>query len=159
MSLTKPELKQKLKRKTDLPPCPRPIDMVVHYSYCPDAIATSDGGLLPCNNPAQWDETTQAAMMVGLAGDYDDPCATGGCLVSPDCSSGGCRVGELGGRWYVLFSFLFVVFSSFFHQGCCCPLFFWLSWGLRVGGRWIMGREGGSLEIVSEMKSVADNCR
>lgn len=106
--------------------------MVVHYSYCPDAIATSDGGLLPCNNPAQWDETTQAAMMVGLAGDYDDPCATGGCLVSPDCSSGGCRVGELGGRWYVqiLFFIRVVVINALF-----C--------GTKGGGSWILGREGG----------------
>lgn len=27
------------------------------------------------------------------------PCATGGCLVSQHCSSGGCRLDDLGGRW------------------------------------------------------------
>lgn len=31
--------------------------------------------------------------------DYSDPCASGGCLTSPDCSSGACRLEQLNGRW------------------------------------------------------------
>jgi hypothetical protein len=34
-----------------------------------------------------------------LSVDYMDPCATGGCLASPECSSGGCRLEQLDGRW------------------------------------------------------------
>ncbi len=32
-------------------------------------------------------------------GNDNNPCATGGCLVSQHCSSGGCRLEDLGGRW------------------------------------------------------------
>ena len=31
--------------------------------------------------------------------DYNDPCATGGCLLSQGCGSGQCRLEQLGGRW------------------------------------------------------------
>ncbi|OIW29428.1 hypothetical protein CONLIGDRAFT_713962 [Coniochaeta ligniaria NRRL 30616] len=31
--------------------------------------------------------------------DYSDPCASGGCLTSPDCSSGACRLEQLNGCW------------------------------------------------------------
>lgn len=31
--------------------------------------------------------------------DYSDPCASGGCLASPNCSSGACRLEQLNGRW------------------------------------------------------------
>ncbi|KAJ0165297.1 hypothetical protein CTA2_11702 [Colletotrichum tanaceti] len=31
--------------------------------------------------------------------DVDNPCAAGGCLISPDCSSGNCRLQELNGQW------------------------------------------------------------
>ncbi|KAJ9138318.1 hypothetical protein NKR19_g7871 [Coniochaeta hoffmannii] len=31
--------------------------------------------------------------------DYSDPCASGGCLASPDCSSGACRLEQLSGQW------------------------------------------------------------
>jgi hypothetical protein len=31
--------------------------------------------------------------------DYNDPCASGGCLASPDCSSGACRLEQLNGHW------------------------------------------------------------
>ncbi|KAK8054488.1 hypothetical protein PG994_009555 [Apiospora phragmitis] len=31
--------------------------------------------------------------------DYNNPCATGGCLVSQGCGSGQCRLEQLGGRW------------------------------------------------------------
>ncbi|KAK4211047.1 hypothetical protein QBC37DRAFT_427801 [Rhypophila decipiens] len=72
-------------------PCTRDIDMVVHYSFCPDAtIDSSTGSQMPCDN-VQYDYTQTV--------DYTDPCATGGCLTSPDCSSGGCRLEQLNGRW------------------------------------------------------------
>lgn len=35
----------------------------------------------------------------GSGNDGSSPCATGGCLVSQHCSSGGCRLDDLGGRW------------------------------------------------------------
>lgn len=35
----------------------------------------------------------------GCVMDYANPCATGGCLVSAGCSSGSCRLEDLGGRW------------------------------------------------------------
>ena len=38
-----------------------------------------------------------AAAEEGL--DYNNPCAAGGCLVSQPCSSGQCRLEDLGGRW------------------------------------------------------------
>ncbi|GAB1314805.1 hypothetical protein MFIFM68171_05015 [Madurella fahalii] len=77
-----------------LPPCPRPIDIVVHYTYCPNSTIDSlTGSPQPCDAP-QFDETAAQQHV-----DYNDPCATGGCLVSPDCSSGGCRLAQLGGRW------------------------------------------------------------
>lgn len=31
--------------------------------------------------------------------DYNNPCATGGCLPSPDCASGTCRLLQLNGHW------------------------------------------------------------
>jgi hypothetical protein len=31
--------------------------------------------------------------------DYNNPCATGGCLPSPDCTSGACRLLQLNGHW------------------------------------------------------------
>lgn len=31
--------------------------------------------------------------------DYNDPCATGGCLASPDCTSGKCRLVQLNRHW------------------------------------------------------------
>ncbi|KAM0818013.1 hypothetical protein AB5N19_03820 [Seiridium cardinale] len=31
--------------------------------------------------------------------DYANPCAAGGCLISPGCTSGTCRLQDLGGRW------------------------------------------------------------
>jgi len=73
-----------------MPPCMRDIDMVVHYVFCKYAMTDSAGNKMPCGN-LQYDDTQNI--------DYNDPCATGGCLSSPDCSSGGCRLVELGGRW------------------------------------------------------------
>ncbi|KAK4119218.1 hypothetical protein N657DRAFT_554743, partial [Parathielavia appendiculata] len=75
-----------------LPGCPRPIDIIVHYQYGDCAIIDPHTGeILPCEN-ARFDELMSQI-------DYNDPCATGGCLMSPDCESGACRLALLGGRW------------------------------------------------------------
>ncbi|KAK0720310.1 hypothetical protein B0H67DRAFT_599826 [Lasiosphaeris hirsuta] len=73
-----------------MPPCNRDIDMVVHYVFCKRASTDASGSKQPCNK-LQYDETQNI--------DYNDPCASGGCLASPDCSSGACRLAELDGRW------------------------------------------------------------
>ncbi|KAL2118073.1 hypothetical protein VTJ04DRAFT_7733 [Mycothermus thermophilus] len=78
-----------------LPPCTRPIDLVVNYNYC--EFATRDpnsDAIIPCAATFFADD---AALMSQI--DYNDPCATGGCLISPDCHSGTCRIAQLGGRW------------------------------------------------------------
>ncbi|KAK4162799.1 hypothetical protein QBC43DRAFT_73241 [Cladorrhinum sp. PSN259] len=73
-----------------IPPCVHTVDMVVHYIYCADATIDSAGNRQACDNP-QFDHTQSV--------DYNDPCATGGCLVSADCTSGACRLEQLNGRW------------------------------------------------------------
>jgi hypothetical protein len=76
-----------------LPPCTRPTDMVVEYSFCPSARTDpSTGTRQPCANVHR-DPTVQSVL------DPDNLCAGGGCLASPDCSSGACRLAQLGGRW------------------------------------------------------------
>ncbi|KAI1146339.1 hypothetical protein F4825DRAFT_441023 [Nemania diffusa] len=46
------------------------------------------------------DELTHAPEYNPAIGiDYINPCATGGCLMSQHCVSGGCRLDELDGRW------------------------------------------------------------
>ncbi|KAG7289409.1 hypothetical protein NEMBOFW57_005780 [Staphylotrichum longicolle] len=47
----------------------------------------------PCENTVFDDDSAQVQV------DTSNPCASGGCLPSPDCSSGGCRLAQLGGRW------------------------------------------------------------
>ncbi|ORY71323.1 uncharacterized protein BCR38DRAFT_331126 [Pseudomassariella vexata] len=78
-----------------LPPCARDIDYAVHYSYCPNS--TTERSVMmqqPC------DDLTYAPEFNPIEGiDYNNPCATGGCLVSQQCSSGGCRLEDLGNRW------------------------------------------------------------
>ncbi|KAK2029574.1 hypothetical protein LX32DRAFT_718434 [Colletotrichum zoysiae] len=72
-------------------PCARPIDYVVHYEFCLDAEKDSDGtSQAPCDRVSY--DPVQSI-------DFDNPCATGGCLISPDCSSGNCRLKELNGQW------------------------------------------------------------
>ncbi|KAH6687009.1 hypothetical protein EV126DRAFT_349653 [Verticillium dahliae] len=72
-------------------PCRRAIDYVVHYEFCPDAVWDSEGkNGVPCD--CSFYDQAQSV-------DYSNPCATSGCLVSPDCSSGTCRLQDLGGCW------------------------------------------------------------
>ncbi|KAK4249848.1 hypothetical protein C7999DRAFT_29717 [Corynascus novoguineensis] len=78
-----------------LPPCTQPIEMVVNYNYCENAVVDPvTGEAQPCKYTYFGDD---AAMINQV--DYDDPCATGGCLISPSCESGECRLAQLGGRW------------------------------------------------------------
>ncbi|KAF3760328.1 hypothetical protein M406DRAFT_343443 [Cryphonectria parasitica EP155] len=76
-------------------PCTRDIEFVIHYIYCQDA--TFDQATQtqqPCPNISYHD---QANGNPGI--DFTNPCASGGCLASPDCSLGRCRLQELGGLW------------------------------------------------------------
>ncbi|KAH7362779.1 hypothetical protein B0T11DRAFT_328813 [Plectosphaerella cucumerina] len=74
-----------------MPPCSREIEYVVQYEFCPNATRDPDTKeAVPCS---------QACFDHSNSVDYTNPCATGGCLVSPECSSGSCRVEDLGGRW------------------------------------------------------------
>lgn len=55
-----------------------------------DQSQTEAGVQTPCSN--LYFDPSQSV-------DYSDPCAWGGCLISPDCSSGACRLEQLNGRW------------------------------------------------------------
>ncbi|KAH6611665.1 hypothetical protein B0J18DRAFT_375874 [Chaetomium sp. MPI-SDFR-AT-0129] len=79
-----------------LPPCNRPIEMVVNYKYCSCAVTDPVTGVVhPCDAAFFGDD---AVLMNQV--DYNDPWYRfGGCLISPDCESGGCRLAQLGGRW------------------------------------------------------------
>ncbi|SPQ21340.1 f20513cf-f3a1-40d5-a72e-6fe5cc121e85 [Thermothielavioides terrestris] len=71
--------------------------MVVHYNYCPDATTDpTTGATQPCERTTFGDGD---ASLLNNQVDYNDPCATGGCLLSPECTSGLCRLAQLGGRW------------------------------------------------------------
>lgn len=73
--------------------CTRRIDIVVHYVFCPSAtLDTETGQQKPCQ---------ELFYDLGQRGvfNYEEPCASGGCLASPGCSSGACRLEQLNGRW------------------------------------------------------------
>ncbi|KAK3906367.1 hypothetical protein C8A05DRAFT_40791 [Staphylotrichum tortipilum] len=77
------------------PSCSRPIDIVVIYRHCDCAwIDPATGEKQPCNNTFFSDDAAQMNQL-----DANNPCASGGCLPSPDCSSGECRLMQLGHRW------------------------------------------------------------
>lgn len=98
-----------------IPPCPRPLISVSHYLYCPDAALDPSTGepTAPCSNvvftPATSAETTAAAASAAAGGWtwHENPsaagspvyCSLGKCLVSAECSTGACRLEDLGGRW------------------------------------------------------------
>jgi len=73
--------------------CTRRIEFVVNYDFCASAVV----------DPATSQQKPCQALFYdhGRSGvlDYDNPCASGGCLASPDCSSGACRLEQLNGRW------------------------------------------------------------
>lgn len=76
-------------------PCNRDIEFFIHYVYC--AAATFDESSriqYACPN------ISDHAQQNGSPGvDFNNPCASGGCLASPDCSLGRCRLQELNGLW------------------------------------------------------------
>ncbi|KAI8951204.1 hypothetical protein F4801DRAFT_578744 [Xylaria longipes] len=99
-------------------PCNKEIEYEVRYTFCANSTmeplmespvsthhhhhpssSTSGGGEYqlvqqPCEYLTQAPEYDPA-----FGFDYTNPCATGGCLESQHCASGGCRLDELGGRW------------------------------------------------------------
>ncbi|KAI1637590.1 hypothetical protein F4809DRAFT_640449 [Biscogniauxia mediterranea] len=94
-------------------PCARPIDYAVHYTFCGHAAAPAPSGNNnnnnnnPDNHHHQQGQSPCAALAydpasTGAGGMEAAGCAageTGCCLVSQQCSSGGCRLQDLGGRW------------------------------------------------------------
>src|SRR5689334_1074077 len=110
-------------------PCTRDIDIVVHYVFCsaagtsvtqstdhsspfsPSSSTSTPGaaGKTDANSTtAAASNTSHPAIQTPCSNlyfdpsqsvDYSDPCASGGCLASPDCSSGACRLEQLNGRW------------------------------------------------------------
>ncbi|KAJ6441306.1 AP-2 complex subunit mu-1 [Purpureocillium lavendulum] len=102
-----------------IPPCPRPLTSAGHYLYCPDAAVDPSTGepIAPCLNAvftpatATADATAAAAAAAATTGGWDEggvamagaaqprSCPLGKCLVSTRCSTGACRVEDLGGRW------------------------------------------------------------
>ncbi|UNI17788.1 hypothetical protein JDV02_004107 [Purpureocillium takamizusanense] len=110
-----------------IPPCPRPLTSASHYLYCPDAVIDPSTGepAAPCTNvvftpvaAAEGTATTTttatattantAAITIAAAGwawhgeaaaEPPSCCSLGKCLISVECSTGACRVEDLGGRW------------------------------------------------------------
>ncbi|KAB5550874.1 hypothetical protein GE09DRAFT_153005 [Coniochaeta sp. 2T2.1] len=105
-------------------PCTRDIDIVVHYVFCsaagtatpqstdhsspfspssaasaPAASAKSDTTTTSNSSQAVQTPCSNLYFDPSQSVDYSDPCASGGCLASPDCSSGACRLDQLNGRW------------------------------------------------------------
>ncbi|KAI0490193.1 hypothetical protein F4859DRAFT_183 [Xylaria cf. heliscus] len=97
-------------------PCSKSIEYAVHYTFCANSTMepmmespvsnnrhspSSSGGRGECQlvqHPCEY--LTRAPEYDPAYGfDYANPCATGGCLESQHCASGGCRLDELGGRW------------------------------------------------------------
>lgn len=78
-----------------MPPCTRDIEFVIHYVYCSAAtIDESSQTWHACANITYHDQQH------GNPGiDFNNPCASGGCLASPACSLGRCRLEELNKLW------------------------------------------------------------
>jgi hypothetical protein len=72
-------------------PCTRSVNLYVYWDYCLGAVTDPDGKVtVPCQQT--YFDSVQSV-------DIGDPCATGGCLVSPECASGACRLEDLNGLW------------------------------------------------------------
>ena len=92
-------------------PCIRPANYTVEYSFCSQATILGNPNGAGQNNRQQQVEKqpcaalTYAADLSSLPGmgtefvDHSDPCSIGGCFVNQYCSSGGCRLEEVGGVW------------------------------------------------------------
>lgn len=77
-----------------IPPCTRDINWELHYVYCQSATWDATGKQVACPDTYEHDQQAQNSCI-----DFSDPCASGGCLASPDCSLGVCRLEELNGQW------------------------------------------------------------
>ncbi|KAI1445031.1 hypothetical protein F5Y02DRAFT_387599 [Annulohypoxylon stygium] len=89
--------------------CTRDIEYELHYSFCPNSTAeissSSSLGSVGAGDAEQWTQQPCEALTYapgyntidGL--DYSNPCAAGDCLIAQQCSSGGCRLEDLGGSW------------------------------------------------------------
>lgn len=76
-------------------PCTRDIEFVIHYVFCPAAtLDETFQTLSACADTSYFDEQSGS-----LGIDFNNPCASGGCLASPKCSRGACRLEELNGLW------------------------------------------------------------
>lgn len=81
-------------------PCNRDIEYVIQYIYCPAAtFDQSTQSQLACLNTSYHDhhhsnDGTHVPVL-----DLANPCANGGCLASPDCHLGKCRLADLNGLW------------------------------------------------------------
>ncbi|KAI0381242.1 hypothetical protein F5Y04DRAFT_256089 [Hypomontagnella monticulosa] len=85
-----------------LAPCSRDVEYEVYYSFCPNSmISTSDtyhGEQQVYQQPCEALNYAPECFFAGNP-DYSNPCAAGGCLVSQNCSTGCCRLEDLGGCW------------------------------------------------------------
>ncbi|OTA98316.1 hypothetical protein M426DRAFT_70034 [Hypoxylon sp. CI-4A] len=91
-----------------LAPCTREIEYVSYYSFCPnstweasDQTTMSFSGVGNAESSQQWiQQPCEALTFAPIEGlDYGNPCASSGCLISQQCSSGACRLEDLGGNW------------------------------------------------------------
>ncbi|KAH6850427.1 hypothetical protein B0I37DRAFT_352907 [Chaetomium sp. MPI-CAGE-AT-0009] len=75
-----------------LPPCTRPIEIIINYEYCHCAVTDPiTGETQPCDRAFCGDNASPMNQV-----DYNDPWRLPNL---PDCESGGCRLAQLGGRW------------------------------------------------------------
>jgi hypothetical protein len=107
------------------PPCQRPLEIFLNWTYCKRATPASPTNNTPThstagdnsnNNNNNGGDNSMAYTTAEAqprrpcsrtsyahpsAGQIDplDPCASGGCVASPDCISGVCRLEQLGGCW------------------------------------------------------------
>ncbi|KAI5917064.1 hypothetical protein F4810DRAFT_94480 [Camillea tinctor] len=76
-----------------IPPCAHTVEYAMHYTYCAHASSsTSDQQPNPCAVLA-YDPASASPNVPCAAGE------AGCCLMSQQCSSGECRLQDLGGRW------------------------------------------------------------
>ncbi|KAI0598938.1 hypothetical protein F4775DRAFT_600886 [Biscogniauxia sp. FL1348] len=81
-------------------PCGRPIDYAVQYTFCGHATTAGEHqSQSPCAALAYDPASASAEMGMGMGMGCAAAGEAGCCLVSQQCSSGGCRLQDLGGRW------------------------------------------------------------
>ncbi|KAI8957040.1 hypothetical protein F5Y11DRAFT_114524 [Daldinia sp. FL1419] len=95
-----------------LAPCTRGIEYAMHYSFCPNSTPGTSSSSYPSpintqnvGNGERWAQHPCEALSyapelnsVGGPG-YNNSCCSGNCLISQRCSTGSCRLEDLGGCW------------------------------------------------------------